>query len=265
MFSAAFLSMRPIEMPLTDRKIVMTGASGGIGRHVAELLLRRGAELVAISRSGGGPPGARYLRGELSTDDGIAAASAIVASEQPDILLNLAGIQYCGPVDEQALNAIRGIYMVNLVAPVALCNAALPSMRQRRKGQIVNIGSTFGSIAFAHFANYSSTKAGLRSFSEALRRELVDTGIGVTYVAPRAVRTAVISPRVEEYARITGMVIDDPSRVAARIVDAIERRKKEVYIGFPESIFVRMNALMPRIVDRVLAGNDRKAKRLFAS
>ena len=252
-------------MSLSSRKIIMTGASGGIGRHVADLLLRHQAELITISRSTDGPDGARHLRYDLSTDLGIARACAIVADEQPDIILNLAGIQYCGPVDQQSLDEIRAVYTINLIAPVALCNAALPGMRQRKNGQIVNIGSTFGSIPFANFVSYSSAKAGLRAYSEALRRELIDTGIAVTYIAPRAVRTPIINRRVEQYAQITRMAVDDAPSVAARIVTAIEQRKKDVYFGLPESLFARLNALMPRFVDRCVARNDRKVRRLFAS
>ncbi len=252
-------------MTFAERKVVMSGGSGGIGRQVAELLLQRGADLVTISRSGEGPRAARHLKADLSTDQGIDAAGEMVARERPDILINLAGVQYCGAFEKQPLDKLREAYAVNLIAPVALCRAALPAMQQRRDGQIVNIGSIFGSIPFAHFAAYSSAKAGLRSFSEALRRELVDSGVSVTYVAPRAVRTAIITPLVERYAQLVGMTIDEPARVASRIVCAIERHEKDVYLGFPESIFVRLNAVMPRMIDRAVAPRDRKAKRLFAS
>ena len=87
--------------------------------------------------------------------------------------------------------------MVNLVAPAALCCACLPFMKRRNSGQIVNIGSIFGSIPLAHFAAYSSAKSGLRAFSEALRRELADTKIAVTYIAPRAVRTGMLTPEIK--------------------------------------------------------------------
>ncbi len=252
-------------MKFSERKIVMTGASGGIGCIVADLLLKQGATIVTISRSGDGPREATNLQTDLSTAAGIGAASAIVAREKPDILINLAGIQYCGPFHEQPPIGIHNTYMVNLIAPVTLCRAALPVMQNRKYGQIVNVGSIFGSIGFAHFASYSSAKAGLRSFSEALRRELIDSGISVTYIAPRAVRTAVITVRTEKYAQLTGMAIDEPERIGALIVAAIERRKRDVYFGFPESLFVRLNAVMPRMVDRALAVKDRKAKRFFAS
>ena len=76
--------------------------------------------------------------------------------------------------------------MVNLVAPARLTQAVLPGMKSRGRGQIANVGSIFGSINFAHFATYSSAKAGMRALSQSLRRELAGTGIDVTYVAPRA-------------------------------------------------------------------------------
>lgn len=249
----------------SERKFVMTGASGGIGRVVADLLLQQGAALTTISRSGVGPVAAQNLKADLSTSAGIETAAAIVVRERPDVLVNLAGIQYCGRFEEQSATAIRDGYFINLVAPVTLCRAALRAMQDRGRGQIVNVGSILGSIGHAHFAAYSSAKAGLRSFSEALRRELVDTGISVTYVAPRAVRTAVITPILEQYAQLSRMTIDEPERIGVRIVAAIKRNEKDVYLGFPESFFVRLNALVPRLVDRALAAKDRKTRHLFIS
>ncbi len=250
-------------MALSDRKIVMSGASGGIGRHLVALLTHQGATVATISRAE--EKGARHLQADLARESGIALAAEFVAHEKPDILINLAGVQYFGPLEAQPQRDIRESYNVNLIAPVTLCRAALPVMRDRGAGQIVNIGSIFGSISFAHFVSYSSAKAGLRSFSEALRRELVDSGIDVTYIAPRAVRTAAITPIIDRYAALTGMAIDQPAPIAARIARAIVRRRKDVYFGFPESAFARVNAVFPRVVDRALAGKDRKARRLFAS
>ena len=85
----------------------------------------------------------------------------------------------------------------------------------------------------------------------------------MTYVAPRAVRTALNTPAVMEFAKLTQMNMDPPEQIARRIVEVIRGRKKEVYFGFPESLFVRINALLPRLVDGALAANDRKAARLF--
>jgi len=117
--------------------------------------------------------------------------------------------------------------------------------------------TAFGSIAFAWFASYSASKFALRGFSEALRRELEGSGVGVTYVAPRAVKTALNSPAVYRMAEKVRMNMDDPARVARRIVRAIGRDKKDVDLGFPEAWFVRVNALLPRLVDRTLRKQNR--------
>lgn len=251
---------------LKGQSVLMTGASGGIGQLVAKGLLKAGAKLSVLDRGDGVAFDAKPLKGDLSTIGGIAAAAAAAAAEEPDILINLAGIQYFGLFEEQADKNVEVNYLINLVAPVMLTKAVLPGMKRRSGGHIVNIGSVFGSISFAHFVTYSSAKAGLRAFSEGLRRELEDTPIGVTYIAPRAVKTGLSQQgAVADYAKLTSMPMDNPDYVARQIVKAIRWGKKDVYIGFPESLFVRLNAVMPRMVDAALVKNDRKAKTLFTS
>lgn len=251
-------------MSFFRRKIVLTGSSGGIGHRVGALLLGRGASLATISRSGMGPGGGRHFTADLSSQAGLKSAVAFVEEEQPDILINLAGIQYFGPTEQQSSSDVEAAYAVNLIAPVLLSRAVLPAMKRKRSGQIVNIGSILGSIGFAYFATYSSSKAGLRLFSEALRRELAGTGIVITYIAPRAARTGLITRKIAQYADLTGMAIDEPDGVASRIVDGVERGNKEVYFGGAERFFVKLNGAMPRLVDLFLAGNDRKASALFS-
>jgi short-subunit dehydrogenase len=254
-------------MALTGKLVILTGGSGGLGQCVAAELLREGAGVTVMSRTwiSGGDNQARHVAVDLSTSDGIAEASTVVAREQPDILINMAGVQYFGPAESQSFEDMRDSYMVNLVAPAALCSACLPAMKRRNSGQIANIGSIFGSIPLAHFAAYSSAKAGLRAFSEALRRELAHTEVSVTFVAPRAMRTPMLSAAIRKYADLTGMNVDPPEFVAKGIVTAIKQRKKDVYIGFPERFFVRVNAVMPRLVDAAVASGDRKAVRLFTA
>ena len=252
-------------MNFSGQRIFLTGGNGGLGRPLVAELISAGADLTVVSRTTGRGPAARYIAVDLSTTEGIAEASAIVAREQPDILINMAGTQYFGPAESQSLDAMLASYMVNLMAPAALCRAALGTMKPKNAGQIVNIGSIFGSISFAHFAAYSSAKAGLRALSEALRRELAETEIAVTYVAPRAIQTGMLSSEVRKYAALTGMSVDAPERVACKILKAIRQRRKEIYIGFPEQLFVRLNAVMPRVVDAAVAKGDRKAAALFSS
>jgi len=251
--------------PLAGKRIILTGGSGGLGQLVAAALVREGVDLTVMSRSrpAGATDALRHVAADLSTPQGIAAAALVVAGDTPDILINMAGVQYFGPAEQQSFDALLSGYLINLVAPAELCRACLPAMKRRNSGQIVNIGSILGSIAFAHFSAYSSAKAGLRAFSEALRRELAGTAVGVTYVAPRAAKTAMLTPAIKKYAELTGMTVDPPEIIADRIVAAIRRRRKDVYIGFPEQIFVRLNAVLPRLVDAAVAGTDRKAAGLF--
>ena len=128
----------------------------------------------------------------------------------------------------------------------------MPSCRtcwRRGRGQIVNVGSIFGSIGFPCFASYSASKFALRGFSEALRRELAGTGVGVTYVAPRFTKTAFNRNVVARMANALKMNQDEPESVAASVIATIERNDRERYLGWPEKLFVRINSILPRLVD----------------
>lgn len=247
---------------LDGKVVVLTGAAGGIGSLVTLYLRSAGARVIAVDRV----PLERcedMIIADLATEDGLGALCVNLASIDCDVLINLAGVQYFGPFADQPPETLWRDYVVNLIAPAMLAQAVLPGMISRRSGCIVNIGSVFGAIPFAHFATYSSGKAGLKGLSEALRRELAGTGVGVTYIAPRAVRTALATEKVLQFAQTTGMNMDAPETVARRIVAAVANGEREVVIGFPESLFVRINAIAPRLVDRALAANDRKAAALF--
>ena len=248
---------------LERKSVLITCASGGLGALVAKHLAAGGAHVVAIGRTA--PAGVDgFLSHDLSTLEGIEAAAKAIEGGRWDILVNLAGVQHFGPFETEEPDHLASGYLVNLVAPARLSQAVLAGMKARGAGQIVNIGSIFGSINFAHFATYSSAKAGLRGLSQALRREVAGSGVAITYVAPRAVRTPMITDKVLEFAKVTQMNLDAPDATARQIVSAIRKRKRDVYLGFPESLFVRLNAILPGLVDRALSANDRKAARLFA-
>lgn len=250
-------------MQLEGKQIAVTGGAGGIGSLLCQILMAKGADITVVDRCDSIPFAARFLQGDLSTAGGVQQIAGYLGSQHVDILVNLAGIQYFGPCELESAEHTSLVYAVNLVAPVLLTQAVLPQMKQRGHGQIVNIGSTFGSISFAHFATYSSSKAGVRSFSEALRREVRPHGVDVTYIAPRAVKTAINNEMVMKLAKEIKMNMDEPEQVALQIANAIIHRKKDVYLGFPEKMFVRINAVLPRLVDKALAANDASAAGLF--
>jgi short-subunit dehydrogenase len=248
---------------LKGRRVVLTGGTRGMGTLVAKELILNRADVLVIGRLKPENPGIRHLQGDLSNMEGVAALAAAIAAETPDILINLAGAQYCGPLEQQVSHQIHANYMVNLVAPVLLTQSVLPAMKQRGAGHIVNIGSIFGSINYPHFATYSSAKAGLRGFSEALRREVHGSGVHVTYIAPRAVKSETNSATVMRFTQMARMKMDEPDSVARQIVEAVVQRKRDVFIGFPEQLFVRVNALMPRLIDTFLTTETLRARSLF--
>jgi len=252
-------------MKLNKTRVVVTGACGGIGRALCAELLARGAIVGMVDRRREDLEALRMQHAEAAdrieitcadiTDD---AGRALILRHMHerfggvDLLINNAGILAFTEFARHDPAAIEQMVRVNVTAPLALVRAVLPEMIARGRGQIVNVGSMFGSIAFAWHTAYSASKYALRGFSEALRRELAGSGVGVTYVAPRAVRTPLNPPEVYRMAERIHMKMDDPAQVARRIIEAIERDRKEVYLGFPESVFVRVNALLPRLVDRAL-------------
>lgn len=242
--------MRLKHMALRGKHIVLTGGHGGIGKELAANLRWKGAEVTIVDRTAG----ENTLVCNLADATALETLCEQLARQRVDILINLAGMMYFGHFPEQNPDHLNTMLSVNLQAPMRLTQVVLPGMLQRGEGQIVNIGSVFGSLAFPHFTTYSATKAGLKGFSEALRREYAGKGISVTHIAPRAVKTPLNDAMITELHQRTHVINDEPAKVAGIITEAILRKRKNVTIGQPESFFTRVNALLPGLVDRALIG-----------
>lgn len=251
-------------MNLNGSRVLLTGAAGGIGSAIALQLAEKGAKLALLGRNAAElgqqsellsaeHPGAKIHTIAVDLLDAPARQHAVEQASDLlggiDVLINCAGLMSFRPFAEEDPEVIERIVQLNLLAPMRLIRQVLPAMLERGSGRIVNVGSTFGSIGFAWFAAYSASKFGLRGLSESLRRELEGTGVGVTYVAPRAVKTPLNTDAVYRMAKATKMHMDEPSWVAQRTIQAIEKDAKDVYLGFPEKFFARLNSFLPRIVD----------------
>jgi short-subunit dehydrogenase len=261
-------------MNLSGKRIILTGAAGGIGYRLALLLASKGAQLAMVERNA---PRLAEICNEINakggkatgialdlTSEGAAGqviASAVQAMGGLDIVINNAGIMDFTLYDRQSPERIAQVINVNVTAPMLLIRAALPHLLAQNSGRIVNIGSAFGSIGFAHFATYCASKFAMRGFSEALRRELVDSQVGITYVSPRAAKTALNDELTTQMLIETKTNMDEPDYVAEQIVLAIEREAKEHLIGQPESFFSRLNGVFPRLVDGGLLKNTRIARK----
>lgn len=257
-------------MEIKGQRILLTGAGGGIGVPLAERLAATGGRLAlvgrnyeALERQAAGLAGAAAVSADLATTAGCRQAvdGAVAALGGVDILVNLAGSFSFNVFAEEDPETLERLFRANCLAPMTLTRLLLPDLIARGHGRVVNVGSVLGSLALPWFTAYSSSKFALRGFSEGLRRELADTGVGVTYVAPRAVRTAMNPEAVYRMAEATGMHMDPPERVADAVVEAICRDARVRYVGRPESIFARINALWPGLVDRALRRQGRETRR----
>lgn len=259
---------------LFERRIILTGATGGIGKELVKQLVSQGCKLGIVSRS---LEKLELLCVELKAEQAniclICADITLAEGRQQvveqmeeiyngyDMLINAAGIMDFTSFLNQSDERIEAVFQTNIIAPMLLCKKVIPYMISQNKGHIVNIGSTFGSIAFAWFTAYSTSKFALRGFSQSLRRELAETSVKVSYIAPRAVKTSLNSSAVYNMAKEVKMNMDNPDAVARQIIQSIINQHKERYLGFPESLFVKINAIFPGIVDMAIRSQNKIAQK----
>ncbi|MBI2305950.1 MAG: SDR family oxidoreductase [Rhodocyclales bacterium] len=249
-------------MQLNNARILLTGASGGLGQALAQQLAADGARLLLAGRDtaklaslnaalGGGHSS---VRADLTRPEGVVAAAGAAREFCANVLINNAGVGGFGLYEQQDRAEIEALLATNLAAPMHLTHTLLPWLKAQPQAAIVNIGSTFGSLPFAGFAAYSAAKAGLRGFSQALRRELADSQVAVIHLAPRAIDTPLNSDAVNALNRALNNRSDSSEAVARQVVAALRRGDGEHHFGFPERLFAWLNGVAPALIDRGLAG-----------
>ncbi len=183
---------------LSGQRVVVTGATSGIGRAVASRLSASGAVLLLVARRVellgvlAERLGATALAGDV-TEEGFVERLARQVEElwgdAPDVLINNAGGFALSPIVETEAGELERLLAVNVRAPFVLTKRFLPRMLARGSGQIVNVGSIAGRKAFPGNAAYSASKYGLRGLHEVLVEELRGTGVRATWIEPSAVDT----------------------------------------------------------------------------
>jgi short-subunit dehydrogenase len=169
-----------------------------------------------------------------------------------DVLVNNAGVVEGGAIEKFDDEAITRTFLTNVIAPMALTRDLMPLLVAARPSRVVNIGSVFGDIAYPQFSGYSASKFALRGFSNALRREWKQTGIGVTYAAPRATRTDA-AVAFDELIANANMSVDAPAQVARRIWRSVMRGHDSIYAPAPERIYVLIQRVFPQLIDWALS------------
>jgi short-subunit dehydrogenase len=249
---------------IQDKTVLLTGATGGIGRSLALSLAREGASIMLAARSAGE---LELLRGELRAlgaraetvagdllDDGYRRNLPLrtrSALGEIDVLINNAGVDEFVEFAEQQSENIQRILDLNIAAPMMLTRELLPSMVERRAGHIVNMASLAGRVATPYAAVYSGSKAALAQWSFSLAAELRDTGVAVSVICPGFVADAgMFARRQREAPGVVGACA--PEDVAAAVLHAIRDRAMDILVTpRPARPLVALQAMSPRLITRL--------------
>lgn len=263
-------------MYLQHQHIVLTGATGGLGSTLANDLIKKGAILALVGRDA---QKLSVLQQSLRDQGGQVYSivadfaqpgmadqllkQAVTAIGKVDILINNAGLIDFTAIESQSDEVIEQIIHTNVTATIQISRAFAAYFLRRKQGHFVFIGSIFGSLGFPHFATYCASKFAVHGFSQALRRELADQGVGVTYVAPRAIATTMNDDRTNAMWRASGQAVDSPAHVSQAILLGLEQEKQEVFLGQPQSFFAWLNGVVPGLVNLGLKKQAKTGRRFL--
>lgn len=259
-------------MKLDGQVVLITGASRGIGKALAEQLASRGVRLGLFARdaarleSVGGPDALRHS-GDVTDAVAVRAfvASAVAKFGRVDVLVNNAGVGLTGIVADLDPHALARVFDVNVLGALHATQAVIPTMRAQRRGHIVNISSILGKVSVPQTAGYAATKFALQALSDGLRIEEAPYGIAVSVICPGSTETDFRANEVRggsvlvaERPRVAAVSADV---VAAQIVKAIEGRPREVITsGFGKLLNV-LDSAAPALLDRILARTYHKGRK----
>jgi short-subunit dehydrogenase len=201
---------------------------------------------------------------DITTDHGRAAIIDAAAARNANVLINNAAAASFGPAADLRADHARQVVDTNILSPMLLTSGMLPLLLARPRAQILNIGSIVGSLGVPGFSTYGATKAALRVYTEALRRELADTPVRAQYYAPRSIDTAFNAPEVVAFNKVTGSRSDAPDIVAQKIIRMLRDESPQRFAGIVEAFAVRLNGLCPRWLDGAFT-KHRRALKPFAS
>ena len=262
---------------LAGKRILITGASQGIGRALAVAAARAGGRVLAAARTEAllvslandvRPAGGvlETVAADVATPDGRAALrdAAVSAFGGLDILVNNAGIGATGHFVECDPASLRAIFEVNLFGTCELTRLCLPLLQAGERPLVVNVSSVLGRRGYPARSFYSASKFAVQGWSDALRAELSPHGIGVLVVNPGLTKTNFSENMLERSARLPldhlrGMSAE---AVADATVRAIERDKSEVTLTFNGKLLLAVSRFAPWVFERIAR---RKIRRLFAA
>lgn len=211
-------------MNLQNKIAVVTGVSKGIGKAVCEQLLANGATVFGLGRNNNDIPNSNYtfIHCDVRSFDSVQNAFNLIftkTNQTIDILINNAGLGYFGYLEDMPIEQFHEMQETNLNGIFYCCKMALPKMKEKQIGHIINIASTAALEGMAQVVGYSASKWAVKGFSESLFREVRDFKIKVTCIYPGAIKTDFFrnSPGVKPH---DYMLM--PEDVAANLIFALQ-------------------------------------------
>lgn len=244
-------------MDFAGKRVLLTGAAGGLGEITAHAFAEAGATLILSSRDQqkldqlaatlpGGPH--EVIAADLTA---AAAPQEVVArAGRIDIFVANAGRPGGWGLDEIEADEISKVIRVNLEAPIQMTRAVVPQMKERGSGQIVLIASMAGKFALPDSTMYSSTKSGLRAFGWALRPELARAGITVSIVTPGFIgEVGMFAKRGRKAPPMAGVI--PPQTYTKALLEGVAKGKGEIAIARPQlRLLSQLSVLAPGLFDR---------------
>lgn len=255
-------------MQFQNMTVLITGASGGIGREVSKKLAQQGANLHLTARNVDELDElTKQLRSQARHGQQISSYSVNLLDQKQlnglcsqlsalptpiNVVINNAGLSRFDWLENHSQQDVENIFQLNAIVPIKLIRTLLPSLKAQSQARIINVASTFASLGFPGYSVYAASKHAIKGFSESLSRELADTHVSVGCFMPRATQTNLNSDAVTAMNRALKATTDTPSDVAHELVTFVTSLRTQKALGWPEKAWVRINGLLPEVVSIAL-------------
>ncbi|HZE06566.1 MAG TPA: SDR family oxidoreductase [Solirubrobacteraceae bacterium] len=238
----------------TGVSAAVTGAGAGIGRAIAHRLAKAGARVAVgdidleAARRVAAEIGDAAVAVDLDVADAARFAAFLDEAEGRhgplELMVNNAGVDWVGPFHEEPDEVTRREIDINLYGVTLGSKLALARMLPRRRGHLVNVASGVGRVPLPGSSTYAATKHAIVGLTESLRLEYRRSGVAFTLVQPAQVRTAMIDGQPQPRA----LPVVTPDEVAAAVLDAIRRRRFEVWVPRSQGVSAKLGLTLPRPV-----------------
>lgn len=248
-------------MDLKEKKVLITGGSSGIGKALVKLLIENGTNDIAVFGRKTAPMeelkkefnsvNFLLIQGDVSNPEDLVKAISQITQQwgELDILINNAGVVSADLLSESSDDDIIKQININLTGLILLTKKSLPLLKKSAEGAIMNISSGYGYIAMPFYSVYAATKAAVRQFSDAMRRELHQYPLHVMTVYPSATDTNMMKT-----AEVEGM--DTPEEVAKLAIDGLLSEEINVIVGGEErKKQIKLNFNEPKTMDKIAIDN----------